>query len=127
MLASLIGTKHFPDLKDLHNCILFWETDNTQSYRIERDLHQLKYAGVLDLISGMIIGKLPDIKRTAGDGLTEPTPKEIVLEVLKNYQFPILAEVDFGHKTINTPMPIGLLSRIDSDNKKFEVLESAVI
>jgi len=127
MLSSLVGTKYFPKLEDLKGSIFFWETNNTESYRIERGLYQLKYAGVLDVISGMMIGKLPDIKRTAWKRFTEPTPKDIVLTTLKDYKFPILAEVDFGHKTVNIPMPIGLMAEIDADNLKLEVLESAVI
>jgi len=35
MLSSLVGTKYFPKLEYLKGCILFWETDNTPSYRIE--------------------------------------------------------------------------------------------
>lgn len=126
MLSSLVGTRYFPKLEDLRGCIFFWETDNTQSYRIERGLYQLKYAGLFEVISGMVIGKLPDIKRTAWEGFTEPTPQEIVMEVLQVFNFPILAEVDYGHKSINTPMPIGLQAKIDADSLKLEVLEAAV-
>lgn len=127
MLASLVGTKYFPQVDDLKGAILFWETDNTQSYRIERGLYQLKYAGILDAISGMLIGKLPGIKRTAWEGLEEPTPKQIVMEVLKNYNFPILSGMDFGHETVDIPMPIGLNAKMDSKKLSLEILESAVI
>ena len=126
MLASLVGTRYFPRIEDLEGSILFWEIDNTPSYYIERGLYQLKYAGVLDIISGMLIGKLPDIKRTAWKGFKEPTPKEIVMEVLREYKFPILGEVDFGHKTVNIPMPIGLPVKMDSGRLTLEFLEAAV-
>lgn len=126
MLSSLVGTEYFPKLDDLKGCILFWETDNTPSYRIEKGLYQLKYAGILDVISGMLVGKLPDIKRTAWGGLEEPTPKQITMEVLKDYNFPIIGEADFGHKTVDIPMPIGLNARMDAKNLELELLESAV-
>lgn len=126
MLSNLIGTKYFPDIEDLRGSILFWEIDNSPSYRIERCLYQLKYAGVFESISGMMVGKLPGIRRTAWKGLEEPTPREIVLEVLKGYDFPILAEVDFGHETVDMPVPIGLQARMDSRTHSFEILESAV-
>lgn len=127
MLVSLIGTKYFPSTDELKDTILFWETDNTQSYRIQRGLYQLKYSGILDVISGMIIGKLPDIKPTGWQGLYEPSPKEIVMDIVKDYKFPILAEVDFGHKNINLPMPIGIKVEIDSEQLSLEFKESAVI
>ena len=127
MLASLVGTRYFPKLGDLKDCVFFWETDNTPSYRIEKGLYQLKYAGILDSISGMLIGKLPGIKRTAWEGFDEPTPKDIIMECLKEYSFPIIANMDFGHETVDLPMPIGLKSKIDADNLEFEIIEPAVI
>ncbi len=127
MLVSLIGTKYFPSTDELKDTILFWETDNTQSYRIQRGLYQLKYAGILDVISGMVIGKLPDIKPTGWQGLYEPTPKEIVMDIVKDYKFPILAEVDFGHKNVNLPMPIGIKAEINSEKLSLDFKESAVV
>ncbi len=127
MLASLVGTKYFPKAEDLRGCIFFWEIDNTPSYRIEKGLYQLKYAGILDVISGMLVGKLPGIKKTAWEGLDEPTPKEIVMEVLKDYDFLIIGNMDFGHETVDLPMPIGLKSKVDADDLEFEILESAVV
>lgn len=129
MLASLVGTKYFPMLDDLRGNILFWEIDNVQSYRIERGLLQLKYAGVLDVISGMMIGKLVDIKPSIYEpmGQIEPTPQEIVMETLKDTSFPILSDVDFGHKMINLPMPIGINAVMDATAKKLELNEAAVI
>jgi muramoyltetrapeptide carboxypeptidase LdcA involved in peptidoglycan recycling len=125
MLASLVGTEYFPRLEALRGCILFWEIDNTESYRIEKGLYQLKYAGILDVIAGMLIGKLPDIKRTAWSGFEEPTPKEIVMEVMKKYSFPIIGEVDFGHKTVDIPMPIGIRVEMDAQRRHVAFLEAA--
>jgi len=127
MLISLIGTKYFPSINILEGCILFWETDNTDSYRIERGLLQLKYAGVLDVISGMVIGKLPDIRKTGWEGIEEPTLHDLIMTVLKDSKFPILAEVDFGHKTVAIPMPIGISAEVDSEKLIMEFQESAVI
>jgi muramoyltetrapeptide carboxypeptidase len=128
MLSSLMGTKYFPKLEDLKGCIFFWETNNIQSYRIERLLYQLKYAGILDVINGMMIGKLPDIKNSTWEELPkQPTPREIVIETLKDYDFPVMGEMDFGHKTVDLPMPIGLKARMDAEKLELGILESAVI
>lgn len=127
MLVSLIGTKYFPSNDELKDTILFWETDNTQSHRIQRGLYQLKYAGILDVISGMIIGKLPDIKPSGWQGLYEPSIKEITMDIVKDYNFPILAEVDFGHKNVNFPMPIGIKAEIDTEKLNIDFKESAVV
>lgn len=127
MMSSLIGTKYFPKLEDLKGCILFWESDNTDSYRLERGLLQLKYAGILDVISGMIIGKLPDIRKTGWEGIEEPSLHDLIMTVLKGTSFPILAEVDFGHKTVAIPMPIGINVNMDTSSNYLNFTESAVI
>lgn len=127
VLCSLIGTEYFPSKKQLEGSIFFWEIDNVPSHRIEKGLYQLKYAGVLGVISGMLVGKLPGIKRSGGDALEEPKPKELVLNLLEDYNFPIIAEVDFGHETVDIPIPIGLEAKIKADSLKIEILESAVV
>ncbi|MCL5004117.1 MAG: LD-carboxypeptidase [Patescibacteria group bacterium] len=126
ILSSLVGTEYFPQPEELKGRILFWEIDNTSSYRIEKGLYQLKYSGILGVISGMLIGKLPDVKRTSWEGLEEPSPKEIAMEVLKDFKFPIIGAVDFGHKTVDIPMPIGLNVAMDADQLSLEFNEAAV-
>lgn len=124
-LDSLIGTPYFPDLEMLKGAILFWELDNSPSYRIERVLTHLKYTGVLEVISGMVIGKLVDMKPSANE-IVEPSLKEVITNVLKDYSFPILANVDFGHQMVQIPMPIGIKVKVDTNILKMEFLESAV-
>lgn len=41
--------------------------------------------------------------------------------------FPILLNVDFGHRIPMTILPIGALAEIDCDNGKFSILESGVV
>ena len=41
--------------------------------------------------------------------------------------FPILANIDFGHRTPMMVIPMGALAELDCDNAKFTILESAVI
>jgi muramoyltetrapeptide carboxypeptidase len=124
--TTLLGTQYFPSIEELEGFIMFWEIDNVQSYRLEKELYQLKYAGVLDRLSGMIIGKLPGIKRTAWNDFEEPTPQEVIMEVLKDFTFPIMAEVDFGHETVAITMPIGIQAKMDAKNLHLEFLEAAV-
>ena len=52
--------------------------------------------------------------------------KEIVTETLRDFTFPILAEVDFGHESVNIPMLIGVNSKIDAGKLEFIQLEAGV-
>ncbi len=55
-----------------------------------------------------------------------PEPKELILDILRDYNFPIMANMDFGHFTINIPMPIGIKVSFDTSKKELNFLESAV-
>jgi muramoyltetrapeptide carboxypeptidase LdcA involved in peptidoglycan recycling len=35
--------------------------------------------------------------------------------------------MDFGHETVDLPMPIGLKSKMSANDLEFEILESAVV
>ncbi len=74
----------------------------------------------------MLIGKLVWINEYF-DEIEHPTPKEAVLDVLSDYNFPILAEVDFGHQQTMIPLPIGIHARMDSGKHLLELLEPAVV
>ncbi len=123
ILCSLIGTPYFPSFKD---AIFFWEEVGEPLNNIARYLTQLKYLGVFDSIAGMMIGKITYIKPMREKEIIEPTLKEMVLDLLGQYDFPIMAELDFGHFTPNIPMPIGIRVSFDTSKKELNFLESAV-
>ncbi len=72
----------------------------------------------------MIIGKLTWINQYF-DEIEYPTPREAVLDVLADYNFPILAAVDFGHNQTMLPLPIGITAYMDSENKILDMMERA--
>jgi len=52
--------------------------------------------------------------------------EEIVMNVVKDYDFPILKCDDFGHNTPNTTIPIGIKIKLDATNKKVVLLDKCV-
>lgn len=127
LFANLIGTEFFPSVKVFDGAILYWEEVGEPLHNIARFLTHLKYAGVLDKISGMLIGKITYIKPAREKEIVEPTVKELVLDVLKDYKFPIMSNLDFGHFTVNIPMPVGIKVSFDTAKKELNFLEGAVI
>jgi muramoyltetrapeptide carboxypeptidase len=73
----------------------------------------------------MLVGKLTWVNQYF-PALEHPTPREAVLDVVADYTFPILAELDLGHRTANIPMPIGIAAEMDATNRQFSLLEAAV-
>lgn len=126
ILCSLIGTPYFPPIEVFDGAIFYWEEVGQSLYQIARLLYQLKYLGVLDRISGMLIGKIKYIKPTREEQIKEPTTKEMILDILNDYKFPIMANLDFGHFTVNIPMPIGIKLSFDTSKRQLNFLESAV-
>ncbi|MBU1032206.1 LD-carboxypeptidase [Patescibacteria group bacterium] len=127
LFTNLIGTEYCPSKEFFDGAILFWEEVGEPLYNIARYLTHLKYAGVLDKISGMLIGKITCIKPPREKEIIEPTAKELILDILQSYRFPIMAGLDFGHFTVNIPMPLGIRVSFDTSKKQLNFLESAVI
>ncbi len=127
LMANQVGTPYFPPPENFQGAILFWEDVGEYLYNIARSLYQLKYFGVFDQIAGMLIGKVTDIQKFEHKDVIEPTLRQTVLEVVKEYNFPILANMDFGHYTVNIPMPLGIKGSFDAAKRKLEFVESAVI
>ena len=126
LMSYQIGTAYFPQPKAFDGAILFWEAVGRPKYDLRRSLFQLKYYGILERISGMLIGTITDIPPTTDHELTEPSVQDIVLEVCQGTNFPIMAELNFGHYTINLPMPIGIQAGFDTATRELKLLENTV-
>lgn len=126
-LRVLSGTEYFPNEEDFNGAILFWEEVGESLDSIAESLYKLKYMGIFERISGMLIGKIKYIKAMREQEIQVPTAKELVLDVLKDYQFPIMANLDFGHFTVNIPMPIGIKVSLDTSKRELKFLDGAVV
>ncbi len=127
LVSAGVGTPYFPKPEEFDGAIFFWEEVGVNLHHIARDLYRLKYYGILERITGMLIGKIKYIKSSREEEIVEPTAKEMILEILKDYKFPIMANLDFGHFTVNIPMPIGIKVSFDTKKKELNFLESAVV
>lgn len=128
VLTTLLGTEYEPDWEGK---ILFWEEFKETPQDIDFDLTHLRLAGVFDKISGMIIGKLRECDfsyRLRKSEKTKGLPIEkIILEICKDFKFPIIMGVPFGHIHPQIVLPIGVKAKIDtSQTLPFSVIENAV-
>lgn len=126
-ISILSGTKYFPSLDKFDGSILFWEQVGGDVTDIYQYLYQLKNMGIFEKISGMLIGKINYLKPLRDKDIVAPSLKDMVLEILKDYNFPIMANLDFGHDTINIPMPLGIKVSFNTSKKELNFLESAVV
>jgi muramoyltetrapeptide carboxypeptidase len=121
-VASLYQTSFWPALEET---ILFWEAIGTQPHEIERQFIIAEAEGFFNNVTGMVVGKLVGCEEKDYEGML-PDIKEILLEITKEYRFPIIGNADFGHSGIFMPMPGGLLADMDAENLSLELVESMV-
>lgn len=121
-MRTLIGTEYEPDWT---GSIFFWEEYKTEPHNIDRMLMHYKLNGTLGRISGLISGNLNACKEIKYRDVN-PRTEDIIVEHCKDYSFPIMFNLDFGHNCENVTIPIGCRATIDASNKEFSINESGV-
>ncbi len=104
-LCHLLGT---PYQAAWRGHILFLEDRNEAAYRIDRMLTQLKLAGCLDGVAGVMLGSFED----CGD---LDAIFRMVMDVFDEEGVPIAAGFNVGHGYRNATLPIGLNATLDAD------------
>ncbi len=85
--------------------ILFIEDISEYLYNIDRMIVQLKRAGKLDNLAGLIVGDFSDTKDN--DSPFGKGVEEIVLEHTASYNYPICFGFPAGHESVNFPLLLG--------------------
>ena len=96
--------------------LLILETMKQTSQSIDVQWTHLRQAGIFEKISGLILGKFYD----CGD---PHLLKQIIMDILSPYSFPILKTVDFGHFSHSCPLPLGSNVRMNAQKKSFQITE----
>jgi muramoyltetrapeptide carboxypeptidase len=105
--------------------VLFWEEMGGLASYVWSYLHVLRHCGILDRISGMVVGIPREISGLETPDAS-PTLAEIVLDVLGDRDIPVLGNVEFGHAGPNLPMPVGIRVGLDAQQRSLSLLEPAV-
>jgi muramoyltetrapeptide carboxypeptidase len=104
LLAHLVGSRS--QLKT-EGRILFLEDVGEYLYNIDRMLHQLKRAGMLSKIRGLVIGGFTDCKDT--ERPFGKTVDEIFNDLLKPYTYPVCYGFPVSHDRENMALKCGAL------------------
>ena len=122
VFQMFIGTSIWPSKEEWRNKILYLETseDKIEPSFIEYFLRNLIAQGVIDVISGIVVGKPKD--EVYYEEYKE-VYKRIIGEEAKRPDLPILYNFNIGHASPICILPNGIKVEIDLDNKKMIFLE----
>jgi muramoyltetrapeptide carboxypeptidase len=84
---------------------LFIEEIGEYKYHIDRMLQSLKRAGYFENCKGLIVGDMSNIKKNTtkwGSSI-----EQLILDVVEEYDFPVLFDFPAGHETDNRAMILG--------------------
>jgi len=118
------ATPYALPLESFDGAVLFWEEIGGLASYVWSYLQVMRHAGILDRISGMVVG-IPSQIGGLEPGAS-PTLAEIVLDVLGDRDIPVLGNVEFGHAGPNLPMPVGIRVGLDAQQRTLSLLEPAV-
>ncbi len=118
LICSTLGT---PYALDPRGAILFIEDVHEAPYRIDRMLSQLRLAGILDAVSGVVAG------RFTSDAPSHAAEFDRVLnDYLGRLRIPVIRNFPVGHTPLNATMPHGAFAELDSDRPTLRLLENPV-
>jgi muramoyltetrapeptide carboxypeptidase len=92
------------------NKILFLEDLDEQLYHVDRMILQLKRSGKLKHLKGLIVGGMSDMKDNAIP--FGKTAEEIVLDAVKEYNYPVCFNFPAGHIEKNMALYLGKKARL---------------
>ena len=122
MLVATLGTPH--EIRT-SGTILFLEDIAAKPFQIDRMLMQLKLAGKLTRVQGIIFGEMIDCAQSKDQ---DYTLQEVILRVVGDLGIPVAYGLRSGHvsrRNITLPIGVHAALRANRANLNLEILESA--
>jgi muramoyltetrapeptide carboxypeptidase len=122
LLVASLGTPH--EIQTA-GTILFIEDVNARPFQIDRMLMQLKLAGKLNGVRGIIFGEMLDCLQTKDQGYTL---QEVILRIVSGMRIPVAYGLRSGHVTRkNITLPIGVRAGLSvaSGKAQLKIIEAA--
>jgi len=106
ILVAALGT---PYALDTAGRLLFIEDVNEKPYRIDRMLTQLRQAGKLDAVAGVIFGEMAGCTSGPNEAVTV---HDVAREAFASARYPVVFGLSAGHGRGATTLPLGIRARL---------------
>lgn len=123
LISSLMGTSFELDTDEK---LLFIEDVGESPYKIHRMLTQLRLAGKLDKLKGLIIGKCNDCENN-GSTTWDQSEMEVYYEFFEKVNYPVFYGLLAGHTSEQMTIVLGIEYELDSDNGMLRALENSTL
>ena len=125
LICATLGTPYEIDCKGK---ILFFEEVETEPWTFDHMLSHLRNAGKLDDAAGFLIGHCEGCAPNKYEPgfLCDTSIEDVLYYYLEPLKKPALFGLPMGHGEDLATLPIGVMARLDADQKTFTVLESGV-
>jgi muramoyltetrapeptide carboxypeptidase len=122
IISTLMGTGWLPDFK---GAVLFAEDVNEAEYRLDRMFQQLRLAGVLDGLAGIVFGQCSECSSTDPD-YRGFTVDDVIDQYLAPLGIPAFTGANIGHVRNQLCLPSGAEVELDADARTIRLLEPIV-
>jgi muramoyltetrapeptide carboxypeptidase len=106
-----------------NGCVLLLEEVNEQPYRVDRYLAQLRLAGKLSSLAGVLLGHFTDCR--AAECKPSATTDNVLAEYFAPLNVPVVTSFPSGHDRPNVTLPIGGIVELDADRGSLHVVDAA--
>jgi muramoyltetrapeptide carboxypeptidase len=118
LLIQSMGT---PWEFDVEGAIFFFEDVKLPPYYLDGFLTQLRQAGKLDNVAGVVVGELKDCdwgdQREASDWARSRSAEDVLEQHLEPLGVPVLYKLPLGHGKHLASIPLGVRYTLDADRK----------
>lgn len=108
-LQQLLGTQWEPDWSNTVLCI---EDCFSQVHQLDAILTHFDDAGVLKQLAGMVVGVFEGLFEE--DYPPAPPIEDVIWDLVKSYNYPVLSGVHIGHTNRKITIPLGAKTHLDS-------------
>ena len=117
LLVNSIGT---PTDLDFGGKILFIEDIDETLFSLDRMLTQLRRAGHLRDLAGLVVGQFTDMRTNSSLPFNKDSV-EIIADAVADYSYPVLFDFPAGHVEYNLALPIGKSVELVVQKKKARI------
>ncbi|MFI5395482.1 MAG: LD-carboxypeptidase [Candidatus Binatia bacterium] len=120
-LSVIVATLGTPYALETRGCLLFLEDVNEKPYRIDRMLTQLRQAGTLGEVAGVVFGEMSGCIATENERVSV---RDVIAEAFAGAPYPVALGLPSGHGLGTLTLPLGIRARLAGE--RLTLLESPV-